>query len=70
MAGKVIDRLVSRILELYDSRFVLNSRLSNSDGAGNAAYSIHKADSAFLICKLINTNLSIYLNLFAITFLN
>jgi hypothetical protein len=47
MADKVTDSLVSRIFELEDNRFVLNSRLSNSDGADNTAYSIHKADSFF-----------------------
>jgi hypothetical protein len=71
MADAVIDSSVSQILNyIEDNRLVLNSRLSNYYGAGNAAYSIHKTDSAFLLCKLINTNLPIYLNLSVINYLN
>jgi hypothetical protein len=38
MADKVINSLVSQILELVDNQLVLNVRLSNPGGAGKAAY--------------------------------
>jgi hypothetical protein len=60
MADEVIDSFNSKpnigSLELEDNRFVLNSRFSSSDVQLRLHISIHKADGAFFICKLINTN--------------